>query len=270
MTVYADVLIVVNYIINLLLLLASSKILGTIVARKRLCLASLTGALGALIIFFPYIGVWFQFLYKLFLTMAMTAVAFGMKSWRKFGKSVFVLFAVSFIFAGLMLLLSYLLLPVGLLFYNGVVYFDISAFSLIVCTGVAYLLLLILEKIFFSRKGEGLLYDLTVTTNGKTIALKGLVDSGNNLREPFSGAPVIVCDSFYMKKICPDSENGFRVIPCLTVTGEAALEAFHPDEVLIIGFGKKIHTSDVYIAASREPICGEYQALINPQIIDRA
>ncbi|WP_417019166.1 sigma-E processing peptidase SpoIIGA, partial [Anaerotruncus massiliensis (ex Liu et al. 2021)] len=46
MTVYADVLVVVNYIVNLLLLLASAKLLGVVTCRWRLCAGALVGALG--------------------------------------------------------------------------------------------------------------------------------------------------------------------------------------------------------------------------------
>ncbi|MEM1483854.1 sigma-E processing peptidase SpoIIGA [Oscillospiraceae bacterium PP1C4] len=270
MAVYADVLIVVNYITNLLLLLASAKILGVIVSRKRICMAALVGAIGSLIIFLPYIGFWFQFIYKLVLAFAMTAVAFGCKSRKHMLKALFVTFTVSFIFAGLMLAASFALAPVGMIFYNGVVYFDISALTLIICTTAAYLLLLLFERIFFSRISEKKLYDLTVTVNGKTISLKGLADTGSNLKEPFSGAPVIVCDRTLAQRIKPEKDTGFRIIPCLTVTGEGALEGFRPDKIFITGGGKSIQTSDVYIAASREPITGEYQALINPQLIDMA
>lgn len=65
MTVYADVLVVVNYIVNLLLLLASAKLLGVVICRWRLCAGALVGALGSLVIFLPYVGMWFQILYKI-------------------------------------------------------------------------------------------------------------------------------------------------------------------------------------------------------------
>lgn len=65
MTVYADVLVVVNYIVNLLLLLASAKLLGVVTCRWRLCAGALVGALGSLVIFLPYVGMWFQALYKI-------------------------------------------------------------------------------------------------------------------------------------------------------------------------------------------------------------
>ena len=270
MTVYADVLVVVNSIVNLLLLLASAKLLGVVTCRWRLCAGALVGALGSLVIFLPYVGMWFQALYKILLALAMAAAAFGVRPWQRLAKALFVTFAVSFLFAGLMLALSHLLAPAGMIFYNGVVYFDISVLALILSTTAAYLLLLLFERLFAGRVDEHRLYEITVTAGGRAVSCKGLADTGSDLREPFSGAPVIVCDRTLAERVRPPEHAGFRVIPCRTVTGEGALEGFRPDEIQITGGGRTIRTSDVYIAASREPISGEYQALINPQIIDRA
>lgn len=266
--VYADVLVVVNYIVNLLLLVAAGKLLGAVVSRRRLCAAALLGAVGSLVIFLPYLGFWVQLLYKLTLTLGMTAAAFGVRPWKRLAKALFVLFTVSFIFAGLMLALSFLLAPAGMVFYNGVVYFDISALTLLVCTTVAYLLILLFERLFFSRTTEKQLYRLTIFMNGKSISCDGLADTGCNLKEPFSGAPVIVCDGALLAPLLP--ESGFRVIPCQTVTGAGTLRGFQPAKIHIMGGGKDFCTSDIYIASGREPICGEYQALINPQVVDRA
>lgn len=269
LTVYADVLVVVNYIVNLLLLLASGKIMGAILTRRRVTLAALLGAAGSLVIFLPYIGWWFQFSYKLALAAAMAAAAFGCRPWRRFLKGLFVLFTVSFLFAGVMLAVSYLMKPFGVLFYNGVVYFDISVVTLILTTTAAYLLLLLFERLFFSRTSEKKLYDLTVRVNGRTIVMKGLADTGNSLREPFSGAPVVVCDRELAERVAPEDGTRYRVIPCLTVTGQGALRGFRPDELTISGQGRVVKTSDVYIASGREPIGGEYQSLFNPQLVDR-
>lgn len=101
---------------------------------------------------------------------------------------------MSFLFAGLMLALSRLLAPAGMIFYNGVVYFDISVLALILSTTAAYLLLLLFERLFAGRVDERRLYEITVTAGGRAVSCKGLADTGSDLREPFSGAPVIVCD----------------------------------------------------------------------------
>lgn len=108
---------------------------------------------------------------------------------------------------------------------------------------------------------------LRVYTDGKSVSFRALADTGSNLKEPFSGAPVIVCDGEIARRIRPEGKTNFRLIPCMTIMGEGALEGFRPDEVLIEGAAGKLHTSDVYIAASREPIRGDYQALINPQLV---
>ena len=57
MTVYADILFVVNYAVNLALLLISARLLGIIPKKKRICLAALLGAAGSLIIFLPLNGI---------------------------------------------------------------------------------------------------------------------------------------------------------------------------------------------------------------------
>ena len=69
------------------------------------------------------------------------------------------------------------------------------------------------------------------------------------------------------ERIRPQEQTRFRIIPCVTVTGDGALEAFRPDEVRISGEGAQIQTSDVYIAVSRQPIGGEYQAVMNPCLV---
>lgn len=53
MEVYADVLVVVNYVINLLVLMAAAKLAGVVTRRGRLGLGALTGALGHWLSFCP-------------------------------------------------------------------------------------------------------------------------------------------------------------------------------------------------------------------------
>ncbi|MCI8649265.1 MAG: sigma-E processing peptidase SpoIIGA [Anaerotruncus sp.] len=252
---------------NLLLLAAVAKLLGAITTKKRLCFGALFGAVGALIIFFPYINAGFQLIYKLLLSVGVVAVTFGIHPWQRFAKCLLLFFVTSFLFAGLMLMVNFLFAPKGMLFYNGIVYFDISALLLIVCTVAAYLLLSLLEWLFASRTQEKQLYDLMVTVSGAAISCKGLVDTGSNLREPFSGAPVIVCDYTLTQRLHPGMDHRMRVIPCLTIAGETALEGFRPDSVVISGQGGRIQTTDCYIASSKQPIRGDYQALIHPQLI---
>lgn len=267
MEVYADVLVTVNYVVDLLLLLAVVKIQGAVVSRNRLCLGALVGALSSLSIFLPYIGWWFQGGMKLLLAAGMGAVVFGLNPMSRFWKGFLLLLVMSFVLAGGLLALYWFVAPVGMLYYNGVVYFDLSPLLLVGCVGGVYVILCLLERLFQGHKGDSRIYQVSIWVNGKTVSCKGLTDTGSSLREPFSGAPVIVCDRELARKVWPNDQKSFRVIPCLTVNGESALEGFQPEFVRIEGNGKTIQTRDCYIACSKQPIQGAYQALINPQMV---
>lgn len=265
MTVYVDVLLAVNYAVNLLLLLIAARLLGSAAGKKRLCLAALLGAAGALAIFLPSGGFLLQGLYKLGLTFAMTAAAFGLRPWQRLFRALLALMVSSFLFAGLMLAIQFFW--GGVLYQNGVVYFDVSALELVFWTAVAYGVLWLFERLFLGRTAEKKLCRVTVDLDGRQISFLALADTGNCLKEPFSGAPVIVCDGNLAERAAPGAER-IRLVPCSTIAGGTVLEAFHPDSVRIVHGERETFTSDVYIAKSKEPIIGEYQAVLNPQLID--
>lgn len=270
MTVYADVLVAVNYLLNLLILVVAGKITGTVISRRRVCLAALVGALGSLVIFLPFYGFALQTAGKLLLAAGMTAAAFGFRPVKRLARNLLSVFTVSFLFAGAMAALEFFVSPAGVLFYNGVVYFNLSALQLVGWSVAAFLILTLTSRVFASRPASKTLYRLTIRTNGKTISLNGLSDTGNALREPFSGAPVIVCSRSLAEKMMADQpQERVRLIPCSTVAGNGVLTGFRPDEVEIAGDGKIVKTSDVYIAAGSWEIDGEYQAVLHPQLTTR-
>lgn len=270
MTVYVDVLLAVNYAVNLLLLMAAGKLLGTTAGRGRLCIAALVGAVGALVIFLPMDGFLLRFLYKGGLSILMTASAFGIRPFGKLARALAAVFVVSFVFAGVMMALQLLMQPGRLFYQNGVVYFHVSALSLVLWTAAAYGAIWLFDRMFLGRTEEKKLFRITVENAGRQVSFDALADTGSTLREPFSGAPVVVCDKALAQRVCPDQPERFRLIPCSTVLGAGMLEGFRPDMVSICGPAGEYKTRDVYIAKSREPIYGEYRAVFNPQLIDGA
>ena len=95
-------------------------------------------------------------------------------------------------------------------------------------------------------------FDVTVmlTHNGKTQAFDGICDSGNLLREPLSDRAVIILEKTAFLSTLNDGEaeyftppamkNGtppssFRVIPCHSVGGERLLLGYIPERVTVDG-----------------------------------
>lgn len=270
MTVYADVLVAVNYIVNLLLLKITARLMGAICSQKRLYLAALLGAVGSLAIFLPDYGFLPQTLYKFALTISMAATAFGVHNRAKLFKSLLVSLFVSFLFAGVAAAAVFFLSPTGLLYYNGVVYFDLDVVQLILWIAAAYLMLTLLERFLSARVPDERLYPLTIRMEGESVTLKGFGDTGHSLKEPFSGAPVIICSGSFLAPLKQPPIERVRIIPCATVTGGGVLEAFRPDEIEIsFGDGSSLRMSDVYVAAIQKSISCDYQALIPPALLNK-
>lgn len=275
--VYVDILLVLNFIINYLLLRVTTLITGKAFYWWRLCIAAAVGAVSALIIFFPYIGNWSMNLYKLAVVLLMALIAFGFKGWLKSLIDVAVLFAVSFIFSGAMLAL-YLLTPQDkLLIYNGVVYFDITAVNLLAAIVAGYLITMLLSRIMGGKHPKEQVCTVMIVANGGMVTLRGLLDTGNSLTEPFSGLPVIVVPQRLVQRILPEelkqtatvaAGGHIRIIPFHTLGGGGMLRGFKPDLVKLCGQKMDITVKDVYIGVSAEgSLNGEYDAIINPTLI---
>ena len=96
---------------------------------------------------------------------------------------------------------------------------------------------------------------VSVSLSGKTVSFRALRDSGNELYDPITNRPVLVCEKetlhplfahtlqttadpytqFCTLNASEGSTNRMRLIPCQTVTGDGLLVAFKPDKVTING-----------------------------------
>ena len=280
MPVYVDVLLVTNYIVNLLLLYCHAKFAGRRPRRLRMVLAALVGAVGSLSIFLPVQGFWAGLGYKLLLSAAMMCIARKGGGLRAFVKDWLLFFTVSFLFAGAMLALWMPLRPKSMLYYNGIVYFDISAVTLLVATTAAYLL----ASLFWRFARDGRIGDsaraVILRFQGREAKLSAMVDSGNRLTEPFSGSPAAVCRLEALRPLLSPEAFGaleredyekagefgmkLRFIPYNVINGSGILPAFRPDALLLETPAGDCAGGEAWIAVFRgEMSC---DALLNPDI----
>lgn len=264
MIVYVDVLIVLNFIVNYLLLLLSARLCGRGVklSRLRITLAALIGAAGSLIIFLPQMGAAANILFKLAFSSLLAAVSGGYKDGRGYIKRLFMLIATSFVFAGFMLFITLLSGGRSGFYYNGVCYFNVSGVGLLICCALVYGIVTAYQRLI--SRGALAVKELPVTivNDGKELCCTGVVDSQNNLCDAFSGTPVVIGSYRLLSPILPDGFwqaaqtgqgcAGLRLIPCATVAGQDLLPAFRPEHMLLdLGEGP-LMVQDVYIAVSKE------------------
>ncbi len=194
---------------------------------------------------------------KLLTAVLMTVITFGAKPFKSLFKKLFWLFAISFVFGGLMFAV-YIFFDADILIYtNGIVYFDIDVTFLVVCSVFSYIVITVITKFTDKKAPKSKEYYITIQQNGKSVSCKALMDTGNNLREPFSAFPVVMAEKNLFNQFHIPDEN-LRLIPISTVNGDSLIKAFRPD-LLQIGDFK---TDKIYIGESAVPL-EEYKIILN-------
>lgn len=271
--IYADVLFIINVYITYALLMLTALFLGIAPSRGRIFLSALVGGLSSFIIFIPDMSNAFSIIIRFVLCQCFCLAAFSFKGIRQLVRQCAVFLGVNFLFAGLMFAVWYFVSPSAVYYNTGVVYFDIDVLSLVIITAVCYFLIKLFGVFLRMRLPKNILYDVTVYVFDDIFKLKGFLDTGNSLRDPFTSSDVIIVSSDALEKYFPKNKNvseiikesplKIRYLPCNTVSGSKLLPVFKADKVRIKGVSADFTVRGVMIAVSDEKIKnGEYQALL--------
>lgn len=141
---------------------------------------------------------------------------------------------------------------------NDIVYFQVNPLWLIALTAFIYYILLIIYKLF-SERIKSTVVPLSFTVDDHTYNCIGKIDTGCNLREPFSSAPVIIADRTVF---IADDRKPYRIIPYSAIGGSSFLKAVKAQSVII---NKQPVEKEIYIASS-EISSNSFQAIINSDI----
>ena len=238
------------------MLLAVKTISRMDTTRFRILLGSIVGGLSSLLLFLDDLGV-IMTLLKVLSAVMMSMITFGIKPIKKLIKVTFWLFVICFMFGGIMFAI-YMFTEIDIMLYNnGIVYFDIDITFLVICSVIAYIVITLISKLTDKKAPKSKEYYIKIQTDKKTISCQGLMDTGNNLREPFSNYPVIMMDSTMFSDLF-DENDKMRLVPVTTVSGETLLKAYRPKLVEIGNY----KTEKVYIAESLASL-DEYKVILN-------
>lgn len=186
--VYLDRVVLLNLAVDYLLLLATARLAGLPLRRGRLALAAALGALYAAAVFLPGCRMLAHPACRLAAGVAVCRLA-----WRR-ERRPWRLTALFFLLSGA---LAGLLLAAGLAAGSPeallcrVYHADIS-WPVLLGSAIGFGLLLHLVFRQGARHEGGELMDVTVSLQGRRQRLRALHDTGNTLRDPVSGQPVLV------------------------------------------------------------------------------
>lgn len=197
--VYADLLFLLNFIANYLLLLAAGRMAGAVLRRWRIGLGAAAGALYAVLVFLPGLGWLAHWLCKLAAGVLMALIAYGGEQYLL--RVAVLFFGASAALAGAVLGLE-LLGNVSLTLDHGVFYSQLDIRLLLLLFVACYFVL----SLFFRRIGRhgGELVGLEIALNGGVVVLTALRDTGHTLTDPATNRPVVVVYWQALSKLLPD------------------------------------------------------------------
>lgn len=188
-------------------------------------------------------------------------VSFGVCKVKTFIKRVTVYFSLAFSFCGIMLGLYTAFKPKGMEIYNDVVYFNISPILLIILTLVCYYTQYIIQRLTKDTIGSDTC-NIEVKIEENSYSFMAKIDTGCNLKEPFSGNYVIVVENFLIDNYSP-SDDKSRIIPFESLGGCGMIKGFKPNSIKIDGIQKD---DSIYIGICNNTLNGDIKALIPAEL----
>lgn len=187
--IYVDSVFVLNAAMDYLLFLVTARLAGVTLRRRRYLLAAAAGGAYAVAVFLPGGTFLAATPAKLAAGALLALLAFGGE--EKLLRLTLLLFAVSCAMAGCVLALG-LLAGSAIPAVNGIFYTDVDAKVLLIAAAAAYIVLTLVFRAAAKHGIGGELVPVRVCIGGRTAELTALWDSGNSLRDPAGGQPVLV------------------------------------------------------------------------------
>lgn len=186
MTIYIDLLFILNFIYDFLLLMTVSVTLKRNVSIKRLLLSSLLGGISTFIILLP-INKYILLFLKILISLIMVIVAYKYKDIKYFINNLVYLYMCSVILAGFLYFLK--------LEFNNLSYVLILLIAPII-------LYLYIKEQNNLKKIINYYKRITITfKNNQVIELNGFLDTGNKLKDPITNKYIILINKKRLKGI---------------------------------------------------------------------
>ena len=299
MTIYLDVILIENICMNYIILFATAYLLKTKRKQIRLLLSSLLGSIYAVVSYMLMLESYSNIFIKMMLSIAMVYLAYHPSNIKSMLKHLLVFYLTSFALGGCAFALLYVIRPQDILMKNGVLIGTYPLKVAILGGIVGFAFLAITFKVVkgkFSKKN--MFCNVTISFKGKKQEVKAMIDTGNLLKDPITGEPVIVVEKEMLTQLLPNPvlenlENmlgggaakgniqalgeeyvtKFRIIPFTSLGKQnGILLGFKPEEIQVNYEENTWNLQHVIIGIYGSPLSKhqEYTALLGLDILERS
>lgn len=225
MKVYLDLVMILNFFIDFILLLTVSIVLKRKVNIKRIILGAFVGGISILFLFFN-INSFLLFIFKLIISILMVIITFKYENIKYTLINILYLYITSIILGGFLYLLNieFSYKQVGIIFINNGL--SINFIILIIISPVILYIYIKQNKLLKYTYSN--YYDVELIKNNKSYKYIGYMDSGNVLVDSLTNKKVILIDK---RKILFNIKE-FRLIPYMGVNGMNMIKVVKIDKLI--------------------------------------
>lgn len=235
MKIYVDLILLLNFAFDFLLLTSVSLILKRNISINRLLLGSFIGSLSILSLFFP-LNTITLFLIKIVMSITMIIITFGYKDLKYTIRNLLFFYSASLILGGCLyainINLSYQ--TKGLTIFQNKM--GMNVLFLIIFSPLiiySYIKQAILLKNTYNNYYK---VDIYLKNNYK-ISCDAFLDTGNKLKDPYQKRPIILINK---KKIIHQiNEFEMILVPYVTVNHNGLLKCISINKINIHGIGER-------------------------------
>ena len=221
MKIYLDLVFLLNFFFDFLLLYGISKILKEMVPIKRLVLGSVVASLSVFLLFIKLNSV-SLFLIKVIISIGIILTTFGK---RNFIKNISYFYLLSIVLGGSLYLLniSFTYRNQGILFINNGLSIN---FILLIIVSPIIIFCYVKEHILY-KNTYGNIYEVLIIKNNKKYKLMGLLDTGNRLKDPYKGRSVILVNNDILM------EGDIVYVPYKALNTTGVIKCYKVDKVIV-------------------------------------
>lgn len=229
MVIYVDLVFLINFIFDFILLLTLNIALKRYAKMYRLVFSALFGSITLISLFIKISSIGL-FILKVFMAIIMCLIAFGYKNIKYTFYNVLYLFMESIILGGFLYYLNieFAYNHEGLMFYNNGL--KINYLFLIILAPLS--LFVFIKSLKALREIKNYYYKVEIVlSNNDHIFLTAFLDTGNKLVDPITNKPIIIINR---KKIKSDLNiRSPMYVPFNSLNNHGLLECIKPKYIII-------------------------------------
>lgn len=253
---YIDVFFLVNFIMDIFILLLAKKILKCPTTYGSLCLGAALGAgMTCGVIILPITTGFVKFMiFHGLISILMIRTGLRIRFHQRFLQAYIIVYISTFLIGGIFECLKPYL-------REGVFFFVFAWISYMLAIGLW-------RYVIITERTEKINCVVLLVNKTNQIKVNAIIDTGNRLYDDITGKPVSIITRQAANALWKEiPESGLRYIPFCTIEGKGGIFPVFTVEKACLYLEREIWLSKILVAVCEDEICkGEYEMILNPNV----